>query len=546
MSCATLPPQQARVEQLHHPEALDLDHPGEVGRYQVGSFTYASPDNPRRDAYRDAAVATDPVDISPFFDQVRSGYWGYGSDAVPLNGRVWYPEGEGKFPAAVIVHGNHADWDFSEFGYAYLGEHLASHGIIMATVDQNFINARSRGDENDARAVLLLEHLRLITEWNEDPDHPLYSRVDTEHLYVMGHSRGGEAAVTAAMYALLDYYPEDGTVELDYPWSIRGAVSLAPIEGQYRIQNRPLGLPPSVSYLVIHGSHDGDVSAHYGLRFLQRGMPDPGVFWSSVWIYGANHAQFNTDWAVVQDPRPALRADLITLDQQLSATKTLISAFILTTSGREAGYQPLFEDIRTGSSWLPETLMVSTYRELAQPVETFDDFRPFKAVGPQDWNLALQGFSFWRERLLPFSVVPQGQQDSWALEAAWEDGSEILPEMTFSRTEASEQAIGLRADLMALELGGDADYLDFTLRVTGMSAGAAYQEEITLSELFTLQPLPLVRILSLQTAHYIPQTVTWEFSRPIEVTEIAFIFNGTAKEGRVIIDHVNLMPGGAP
>ncbi len=60
--------------------------------------------------------------------------------ALPLNARVWYPGGKGPFPLVLIVHGNHADRDFSDPGYEYLGRLMASRGFIFASVDENFLN----------------------------------------------------------------------------------------------------------------------------------------------------------------------------------------------------------------------------------------------------------------------------------------------------------------------------------------------------------------------------------------------------------------------
>jgi len=40
----------------------------------------------------------------------------------------------------LVVHGNHSTEDCSDPGYDYLGELLASRGIILASVDENFIN----------------------------------------------------------------------------------------------------------------------------------------------------------------------------------------------------------------------------------------------------------------------------------------------------------------------------------------------------------------------------------------------------------------------
>jgi hypothetical protein len=61
-------------------------------------------------------------------------------NSLPINTRVWYPEGDGPFPLALIVHGNHNMQDYSDPGHEYLGELLASKGIILASVDENFIN----------------------------------------------------------------------------------------------------------------------------------------------------------------------------------------------------------------------------------------------------------------------------------------------------------------------------------------------------------------------------------------------------------------------
>ena len=40
-----------------------------------------------------------------------------------------------------MVHGNHDMEDFSDPGYAYLGELFASRGIIAVSVDENFLNS---------------------------------------------------------------------------------------------------------------------------------------------------------------------------------------------------------------------------------------------------------------------------------------------------------------------------------------------------------------------------------------------------------------------
>lgn len=49
-------------------------------------------------------------------------FWGFDEENLPLNGRVWMPEGDGPFPLVLMVHGNHLMEDFSDAGYDYLGK----------------------------------------------------------------------------------------------------------------------------------------------------------------------------------------------------------------------------------------------------------------------------------------------------------------------------------------------------------------------------------------------------------------------------------------
>ena len=80
----------------------------------------------------------------------------------------------------LCVHGNHKMQDFSDPGYAYLGEHLASRGFIFVSVDENFFNGAFFSGlrrENDGRAWMLLQHFKVWREWNQDAENPFYRMV---------------------------------------------------------------------------------------------------------------------------------------------------------------------------------------------------------------------------------------------------------------------------------------------------------------------------------------------------------------------------------
>src|SRR5208283_5979887 len=123
------------------PAKLAAPNPGLNGPNRVAHLFYGSGTDIRRPEYGSSvAIKTHSVDASLFFKDfkgwkrwTRKKYWGFDMDSLPLNARVWYPEGPGPFPLVLIVHGNHEMSQFSDPGYAYLGELLASRGFILAS-----------------------------------------------------------------------------------------------------------------------------------------------------------------------------------------------------------------------------------------------------------------------------------------------------------------------------------------------------------------------------------------------------------------------------
>ncbi len=229
-------------------------------------------------------------------DEARRWFWGFGPEDLPLNGRVWLPDGDGPFPLVLIVHGNHAMGAENEAGYAYLGEHLASRGFIAASVDESFLNGSWAGDylgnEQAVRAWLLLLHLDQWRAWNAEPGGSLAGRVDMDRVALIGHSRGGEAASVAASLAGLDgsFNP---TLR---PWptglAVKAVVAIAPSDGQYS----PAVQLEGVDLLELTGGHDADARAWSGIRQYNRTTVDEGGFKAALYAYRANHGQFNTVW----------------------------------------------------------------------------------------------------------------------------------------------------------------------------------------------------------------------------------------------------------
>ncbi|TYS70811.1 hypothetical protein FZC76_02635 [Sutcliffiella horikoshii] len=370
--------------------ATTITNPAENGSAKIQYFTYGSGKDERRVEYRDVKYETKTVNMSSFVAQpnglnkwYREWFWGFDLYNAPLNARVWMPEKEEEaaYPLVLIVHGNHNMADFSDGGYAYLGEMLASKGYIVASVDQNFINSGKTGHigwDNAGRAWLLLKHVELWQSWNEDKTHALYNRVDMDNIALIGHSRGGEAVSIAALFNELDRFPNNAKVSLNFDFSIKSLIGLSPGDGRFKPGDQPVSLK-DVNYLTLQGGNDTDHTNYLGMRQFQRVSfsEDFDGFKSSVYIYGANHGQFNSDWEVDQ-PSPYWwfmnRKEIMNPETQREITKMYVSAFLDATLKEKREYRGVFSDKEIASTWIPTDPLRVRYEDRDfQPIATFEE-----------------------------------------------------------------------------------------------------------------------------------------------------------------------------
>ncbi len=435
-------------------QTITAQNPADSGSYVVKTLFYGAGTDKQRPEFGETVdITTETVDVSPFASvsgtqaKVRKDFWGFDLKKAPINGRVWYPDGSGPFALVLVVHGNHNYRDFSDPGYAYLGELLASRGFITVSVDENFINGLSA--ENDGRAWLLLKHLQAWKTFNETVDGPMYGRVDMNTIAVMGHSRGGEAAATAAAFNRLKYYPDDFKQEFDFNFAIKSVVAIAPVDGQYKPTSQFTPLE-NVNYLIIHGSHDGDVSTAVGLRQYERLQFTDGQPWfkSAIFMYRANHGQWNTVWGNKDNgPRSGrsleLRA-LIDPEDQRQMAKVVISGFLEATLHQKREYVPMFRDHRTAGAWLPKTMYTTKFQENGfRSLASFDRDVDLTTGSAEGVVLTGEHLSAWKESPVPFRGRGSDNQNHNAVTIGWNNRLPI--------TEEAREAAAIEAARVAVE-----------------------------------------------------------------------------------------------
>jgi len=418
------------------PAPLTLEDPSLKGNYSFQYLTYGSGKDKNRAEYAEqVSIKTNPVNgsnllssWSGFTGKLRTKYFGFDKDALPLNARVWYPEGQGNFPLVLIVHGNHLAQDFSDGGYAYLGELMASRGYIFASIDENFLNSsftdirKGLSGENGARGWLLLKHLEQWRKWNADSTSIFHNKVNMEEIALIGHSRGGEAVAIAAAFNRLPAHPDNGLEKFDFNFNIRGIVGIAPVDGQFKPSDVPTPIE-DINYLLLHGSHDMDVQSYSSLKQFHRlhYSDDFDGFKAGLYIYKANHGQFNTSWGNKDAGAPFINLfnikQLISEEDQWKIAEVYISAFLETTLKKNEAYKPLFADHRFGRNWLPETIYLSQYEQAGTTwLANFEEDIDLSTATIAGGKISHNKLSKLKEQLIKMTY---GNQNSKAAYIGW-------------------------------------------------------------------------------------------------------------------------------
>lgn len=365
------------------------------------------------------AIAADPADPGPY--PVERIDYDLGDTATTLSGladlpvemraAVYAPAGaRGEQPVVVFLHGRHSacynpttrqtnntNWPCaagfipidSYLGYTETAEALATHGYVVVSISANGINAKDASSTDDngavARGQMVLKHLDLLASWNDGRGTRLSGRLDLDNVGLMGHSRGGEGVVEAALL----------NAERPRRYGIRAVLPLAPVD---------FGRPtlPGVPMLVILPYCDGDVSNQQGQHFYDdtRYSYRDDVLRSSLMVMGADHNFFNTEWTPGVSVAPSgddwspandevcgsASPTRLTAAEQRAVGTAYMAGFFRLVQGDEEEFLPLFDG--TGGTVASAGRAV-VYTQAQQPRTARMDLAPLERPAT---NVSVTGF----------------------------------------------------------------------------------------------------------------------------------------------------------
>jgi trimeric autotransporter adhesin len=381
------------------------------------------------------ALSQDPT--TPGHYAYTTAVYNFGTQAIALRniggvhgevqGKIYLPTGGGPHPLVIFMHGRHStcydtttlkaaniwpcpagDAEIPSFeGYDGAGDALASNGYTVVSISANAINANDNqlapDDGAVARGQLILDTLTWLKKADQGQPVSFYDAATSQtvdlaqalagtsitpanlvgsmnfsDIGIMGHSRGGEGAATAAVL-------NEG---LAHPWDIKSVFMLAPIDFTRTTV-------PDVATTTLLPYCDGDVSDQQGQHFYadSRSAFSDSVLRSDIWVMGADHDFLNSywtppfpgaadDWTTgrqsATDPVCGLNApttNRLSATQEYQVGSAYLAGFFELTLGGQEQYLSMFDGAGAEPSSVSSFADVRTVAQ--QPASLRDDITSF-------------------------------------------------------------------------------------------------------------------------------------------------------------------------
>lgn len=422
-----------------------------TGAHEVVSCTYG--------IENEDSIRTNTVDLTQFAKRgfltgfVMKQYLGYSLKEVPVRGKVWYPKDLKNCPILFIVHGNHSYTTQSYKGYDYLGSYLASNGYVVVSVDENSCNDLS--DENDARAVLLLENIKTILQCNKEKDNILYEKIEEDSIVIAGHSRGGETVSLAYLFNQYNEYPDNGNIKFDYHFSIKGILAVAPTVDQYTPAEHEVVIS-DVNYLILQGADDYDVTSAMGEKqYSNVTFTGSGNYIKSMlYIAGANHGQFNSLWGKYDLLNPVNYylnvKNLMSEKEQQMILKIYTKVFLDMTLKDDDTYKDLLTDYEKYAAYLPKTVYQQIYQKSGfVTLSDFEEDSNLQTASMSQASISTENMQTWSEGR---RVLGSGEAgENYVLKLEWKDTNEAtlifqLPEYNMEHKDLTFDIADMREE----------------------------------------------------------------------------------------------------
>lgn len=440
--------------------------------------------------------------ISPFAQRssvsgwVMDQYFDYDLREAPITGKVWYPVNKQESPVLFIVHGNHNYTTDSYLGYDYLGKYLASNGYVVVSVNENSCNELS--NENDARAILLLENIKQVLKYNQDKTNPLYGKIDEENIAIAGHSRGGECVSTAYLFNEYDVYPDNGNIKFDYNFSIKSIIAIAPTADQYMPAQHEVSIS-DVNYLLIHGTNDQDVLSVMGNKLYKNTTfsGEGNYFKSVLYVAGANHGQFNSEWGRYDVGFPnhffLNVKNLISTQEQKEILKIFTKIFLDVTLKGDETNKELFSNYLAYEKYLPETVYQQMYQDSSlEYVSNFEEDSDLTTATMEGAKISTSHTRIWEEIK---TTSGNGTNENYALRLKWRGTNEATVKFEIPTYDMTDKNLQFDiADMNEENLSNEKQLIDGTVRITDSLGNVANVKISDCTFVYPTLPVQLYKI----------------------------------------------------